>query len=170
MICLTFSSFFRFSLFGRTLGDTHSTRWNIWFPYIHGFRKRRFFMNILFEQYQIFGSSSDQHFVKVHYFFGIDFRTDLFIDFSWKMVPMWMAAGAGDTRFFPPFSRPFLLCRFISKFVTIWHPFGSVMAPFSSLLPAFGSLLTPVGSLLVPLALLLLTLGRDFLPFGISWR
>ena len=116
--CLKCFSFFRFSLFGRTLGDMRSTLWNIWFPYIHLFRKRRCSINTLFDKYKMTASFSHCFFINFHDFFGIDVRIDFFFAFSWKWLPKWtilLYPGLPKKIYF---SKPFLSYRLL------WLPFG----------------------------------------------
>ena len=79
-----FPDFFRK---GRTLADVYSTQGFIWSPYIDLFRKIRFFMKTCFENYTNIASLLRRFFINVYHLFGIDFRIDLFIDFSWKKIP-----------------------------------------------------------------------------------
>ena len=157
--CLNISSFFWFSLFGRTLGDTHSTRWNIWFPYIHLFRKRRFSINTLFDKYQMTASFSHWFFINFHDLFGIDFRIVflcLLRENGSKNERSCCTRASQKTILFKTFSVISILCR-------CWLTLGSFLAncwcPLALFWRPWAHFLVPSGSLLVTLAL-------DFLTFG----
>ena len=130
-------------------------------------------MNAFLKTHLKLASFSHRFFINFHYFLGIDFRIDFFIDFWWKWLPKWSQNLVWRTPFFPPFSRPSLLCWFYVEFGSLWAPFWLPLAhfwlplapfwlPFGSLWLPFGSLLVSLGSLLVPFPSLLLTQGSIF--------
>ena len=122
-------------------------------------------MNTFLKTHLKLASFSHRIFMKFHDFFGIDFRIDFFIDFSWKRLPkrLQKVHGAGDR--FAHFSRPCLLCWFMLILCWIWLTLGSLLAPVGSLLAPAGSLLAPFGSLWLPFGSLLLSLGSLLVPF-----
>ena len=160
MICLTFSSFFRFSLFGRTLGDTHSTRWNIWFPYIHLFRKIRFSINTLFEKYIItalFFASSFHQFSRL---FRHRFSHRCLLRLFMKMAPKMndpVVPGPPKKRYF---SKPSLLYRSYVDVGSLWLLFWITLAPFW----------LTVGALWLSFGVLGLTFWCPWAHFWWPWR
>ena len=110
-------------------------------------------MNTFLKTHLKLASFSHRIFMKFHDFFGIDFRIDFFIDFSWKRLPkrLQKVHGAGDR--FAHFSRPCLLCWFMLILCWIWltwAPFWLPLAHFWLPLAHFWLPLAPFGSLLAP--------------------
>ena len=109
-------------------------------------------MNTFLKTHLKLASFSHRIFMKFHDFFGIDFRIDFFIDFSWKRLPKRLQKVHGGGR---PFCSLFATLSFMLIYVdfmlNLAHfglPFGSRWLTFGSRWLPFGSLLAPFGSLL----------------------
>ena len=106
----------------------------------------------------------------VHDFFGIDFRIELFIDFSWKVAPKMDPQNVSEGSVLVPFSRPFPKVDFWMHFgrplVRFWLHLGAVGLHFGALGLHFGALWLPFGSLWLTLAPFWLPLGSLWVAFG----
>ena len=71
-------------------------------------------MNTKLEKYQKLGSFSHRNFIKIHDFFGVDFRIDFFIDFLMEngsqMEPKSTWGGELFSTLFATFSFMLILC------------------------------------------------------------
>ena len=90
-----------------------------------------------------------------HDLFGIDFRIDLFIDFSWKIGPKWNQKVSQESSKIRTFRILFRRSIFGYILVALWL--------------TFGILWSPIGILWVLLAHFWHHLGSNWGPLGGPW-